>query len=343
MKHFISRLAIAAAVAALAAPACGSKQKGKASPHELDEAVAADRQLECNAGDISACIALARASCTDQVWQLDFEDSPALYVSDGGLARLDRPGMTLFSTNTAEWLACVDDCPGGDKAVCLPFGLEMDFSTVTGDTCQITHRDIHPWNGLDTKSMNMDCPDGTWEVSYVPELAEVQKALVAAGAVSATDMLAKVEGLVVNVSFSGIPITSVAKISKGSCRLFDLPEDHKIIRGRQAFADLRKMHPDLDAVVAAKLAAARSDDLEAKARMQIEPQLIELCTKSGFPVTSLEEMEACLNEVASARAMLARVTSLVLDRFARDIEPQLREQLRADYLGPLCKHFATPK
>jgi hypothetical protein len=338
MKHLISRLAVAAVAATLAVTACGSKQKGT-SPHDLDEAVEANRQVECNAGDISACVDLARAGCTDKVWQLDFEDSPALYLSDNGLARLDRPGMMLFSTNASEWMACVEKCPGGADAICLPFGLDMDFSTVTGDTCQVTHRDIHPWNGHDTKSMKMDCPDGTWEVSYVPELAPVQKALVRSGAVADTDMLAKVDGLVVNVSFSGIAITAVSKVSKGSCRLFDLPENHKVVRGRKAFDDLRKMHPKLDALVAAKLAEARSDDLETKARMQIEPQLIELCTKSGFPVSSLEEMETCLNEVATARAMLARVTSLVLDRFAKEIEPQLREQLRADYLGPLCKHF----
>ncbi len=329
------RLPLVMAAAWLAAAACGSTQKN--TKPAVDENT---QRLECEAGDMTSCIDLASTGCTE-AWEIDYEDSPPLYLTSSGLARLDRPGMTLFSTNTTEWLACVEACPDGVQKICLPFGMEMELATDSTPDCQQTIRDIHPWNGLPAKAVNLDCPDGTWELTYVPSLDAVQKALIASRAIKPDDLLSKIDGLVVKVSFSGVLMMSVANVSKANCSLFDYPTGYRVIRGRTAFDDLRAMHPELEIKINAALAAMRTgeNDPERQARREIMPQLIDLCGKAGYPTDTPEAVDTCANELPTARAALARVTSIMLDRFVKETEPALREKVREDYLAPLCEHF----
>jgi len=343
----ISNFAIGSAGVALAAfvavfVGCGGTQKKATSDQELDQAT--DKKAECESGDMGACVALARANCVDKAWSLEYADSPAVYVSESGLVRVDHQDMLLFSTNSREWLSCMATCPGTDaKNVCIPFGYDMQFDSQQGANCEKSERDAHPWNGHEAKTLQMDCQDGVWEITYVPEFLEVHKALIAAGTIKPDDLLASVGGLVVETSFSGFPLMSLASISKASCSLFSLPEGYETVQGKAAFDNLRDIHPGLEAKVETAIAALRDreDDPARLARKQLEPQLKTLCEKAGQPFETEADLDACVESQVAARALVAKVTARALDSFAQKAAPKFQEILKNDYVTPLCKRFTS--
>ncbi len=332
-----------ALAAILAAPAGGCGGSQKKSKSEQEAAASVDRKAECDAGDMGACVVLGREACVDKAWALEYADSPAVYVSASGLVRVDRHDMLMFSTNTEEWLSCMKSCPGTDaENVCIPFGHDMEFGTQQGENCERSERDSHPWNGHEAKTLQLDCQDGTWEITYVPEYLDVHKALIAAGIIDPGDLLATAEGLVVEASFSGYPLLSLASISKANCSLFALPQGYSVVAGKTAFEDLRKVQPELETKLQGALVAlrAREDDPARMARKHLEPQLESICEKAGLPFETEADLDACIEKNIAARALVAKVTARALDSFAHKAAPRAQEVLREEYVTPLCQRFA---
>jgi hypothetical protein len=155
-------------------------------------------------------------------------------------------------------------------------------------------------------------------------------------------MLAEVGGLVVKTSFSGYPLVQLTAVSKAHCSLFDLPKDYQITKGREAYEELRALQPELEVKLDNALAALREGEMspEQIARRGVEPQLRELCNQGGYPIKVAEDLDKCIEGLMPARALIAKVTTRALDRFAKEAGPKFQEVLREAYITPICEKFA---
>ncbi|HUH02804.1 MAG TPA: hypothetical protein VML75_12485 [Kofleriaceae bacterium] len=305
----------------------------------------AERQASCQAGDVASCIETARAECTDQAWQLEFDRPPSLYVTAQGLARMDRLNMMLLSTNTSEWLACIEECPGtGTRNVCIPFVLSVSFDLVDrrGESCEQAERDVHPWSGQPTRSRVRDCPGELAEITYVPSLAPVQQALIASGAVTKGSPL-DIDGLVVSLTVGGAPSLTIDNVGEAACSVFDLPAGYTLVRGAQAFERARVLQPELESQFndAQRVINRERDAALAGARARIQDDVRKVCQENGYDVDRDESFGGCTYELEAARAMIQKAISEELERVSAEIEPKIDAALKEHLIEPLCREFAA--
>lgn len=303
---------------------------------------AIDPAAACSGGDMASCIEVARAECTSEAWQVDFDRPPALYVTPGGLARLDRLNMMMLSTNAAEWLACIEECPGtGARNVCIPFVLDMRVELATRSGCQQSEREVLSWNGRTARTRLRDCPNELVELTYVPELAEVQRALVASKTFEAGGPL-DIDGLAVKLTVDGTPIMAVTRVGEANCSVFDVPAGYSLVRGAEPFKKARAMQPGLQKQFDDAQAELRRE-LEAAlraARAAIEPEVVRLCTARGYDMANENAATNCTVEHAEVRAVITKAVSAEMERARIEIEPQVDEALRKHVIEPLCTAFA---
>lgn len=318
---------------------------GPSHPAARPAAPPPDRKAACTAGDMASCVEEARTQCTDHAWQIEFDRPPALYVTPGGLSRLDRLNMVMLSTNTSEWLACIDDCPGtGTKNVCIPFVLPMHFELDKRSDCQETTRDVVDWNGHPAKSSLRDCPGELSEITYVPDLEDVQHALIAAGTLDQDGPLDQ-PGLVVKLNVGGAPVMTIASVQEAACSVFDVPAGYTLVRGSKPFEEARAMQPELERNFH-KAQAKLQQEIDAAvqaARSQVEPQVRKLCEENGYSVSDEESLATCTYQLEAARALLTKAVSEELERARLDAEPKLDAALRDQVIEPLCRKFAPAK
>ncbi len=301
------------------------------------------KQSDCDSGDEVSCVRLAQASCKD-VWQLEYDSLPPMYVADNGLTRLDYFGLALMGTNAKEWFACLDRCPGTNVSnICVPIGFDLSFAMDDDAKCQRTDRDVHPWNGHPTKSLLIDCPQQQAEVTYVPDLVAVQRALVAGKAIKKTDVLAKLSGLIVKLSLAGESDVGLERVQKAHCSVFRIPSGYRVVSGAKAFETIRAMHPGLQAaftnasndLVRRKVAEARRI-----ARKKIDTKLKKMCTDAGKDVSTEAKFRDCAQNIPGADAVETRIMTQETARIVQALTPKLESLLRRTYLEPVCKEFA---
>jgi len=304
-----------------------------------------DRKAACSAGDMASCVEEARARCTGHAWQIEFDRPPALYVTPTGLSRLDRLNMVMLSTNTSEWLACIDDCPGtGTKNVCIPFILPMHFELDARSDCQESVRDVVDWNGHPAKSRLRDCPGELSEITYVPDLDDVQRALMAAGTIDKDGPLNQ-SGLLVKLNVGGAPVMTISAVQEAACSVFDVPAGYTLVRGAKPFEEARAMQPELERNYR-KAQAELQREIDAAvqaARTRVEPQVRKLCGENGYGVSDEESLATCAYQLEGARALLTKAVSEELERARLDAEPKLDAALRDQVIEPLCRKFAPAK
>lgn len=305
----------------------------------------AERQASCQAGDVASCIESARAECVDSAWQLEFDRPPSLYLTAQGLARMDRLNMVMLSTNTSEWLACIEECPGvGTKNVCIPFVLNVSFDLVdrTGERCEQSERDVHPWSGQPTTSRVRDCPGELAEITYVPGLAQVQHALIAGGAIAKGSPL-DIDGLVVALTVGGAPVLTIDQVSEAACSVFDVPKGYTLVRGAEAFQRARAMQPELESKFndAQREIQRERDAALASARARIQGDVRTICEENGYKVDADESFGGCTYELEAARAIIQKAISEELERVSAEIEPKIDAALKQHLIEPLCREFAS--
>ena len=325
-------------VALLVVTACG----GSTSTPQPADKPAIDAPAACSGGDMAACVEVARAACTGDAWQVDFDRPPALYVAPSGLARLDRLNMVLLSTNSAEWLACIEECPGtGTRNVCIPFVLDMRVELAPRKGCTESEREVLEWNGRPARTKLRDCPDELAEITYVPGLAGVQKSLVASKTIEAGGPL-DIGGLVVKLTVAGTPVMTVSKVGEADCSVFDVPANYQLVRGAAPFEKARAMQPQLQREFDEAQAALRRE-LEAAisaARARVEPEVRDLCKSKGFNPDDGEALAQCTVENEEVRAIITKAVSEEMERARIEAEPKVDDALRKHVIEPLCREFA---
>jgi hypothetical protein len=328
----------AAWIALALVTACSSSPKKETGP----AVSAVDKKAACDAGDMASCVETARAACAGEAWQVEFDRTPSFYVTDNGLARLDRLNMVLLSTNAAEWLACIEECPGtAASKVCIPFVLDMRVPVESRTGCKVSDRDVTPWNGRAAKTRLRDCPGEIAEITYVPELANVQQALVAAKAFESGGPL-DISGLVVRLTVDGTPIMAIDQVGEANCNVFDVPDGYSLVRGAEPFEKARAMQPRLQAAFDEAQAELRRE-LEAalrSARARVEPEVRRLCGDAGYKVDDEQSLGLCTYELEAARALITKAISEEMERARLAAEPKVDAALREHVIEPLCREFA---
>ncbi len=206
----------------------------------------------CANGDRSACLQEARNECGESVWYLAYENPnsdyfPPIYVASNGLIRIDYYGMALLGTNAHDWITCLEECPGSwIKNVCLPIIFDLGFQEFSQAECEVQERDVDTWNKFNAKSLLIDCAKSNTEITFIPDLVHVQKALIASGAIKADSDFAKINGLVVSMSHDGEQILALEKVSDVHCAVFNVPDDFRVKAIAKDFAALNILHPQFE-------------------------------------------------------------------------------------------------
>ncbi|HLU64740.1 MAG TPA: hypothetical protein VKZ63_00605, partial [Kofleriaceae bacterium] len=207
---------------AIALAACGGGQGGGA---EADAPVAAPPGEECRAGDVAACLADARGACGGEHAgrRLRYGGLPPLAIGPAGLVAVEHLGGRWISTDATRWLACYEECPGGGGGrICFPLvtPLRVSWSAATG--CDERAEPAPPWRGMASEVTVLSCPDGESRLRRVPELDPVRRDLVRAGVIEEQDALARLDGLVVEMSAGGAIDSALEEIGPADCSAFDL-------------------------------------------------------------------------------------------------------------------------
>lgn len=343
---------ILSAVAAVALFACGPSQSkdttkpggGTGTDTEPKPMSSPELTAACQGGDQVSCVKASQQTCGNNVWQLEFDNLPTIYVADNGLIRVDYFGLALIGTNSSQWLACLQQCPDSNvNNVCVPFGFDLKFAMASGGKCESSSRDIHPWNALATKSLTIDCPDQRAEVAYVPELLAVQKALVASRSIAKEDPLASVEGLMVKLSVGGDTEYALDRVSKGHCSVFGIPKGYRVIGGAQAFTDIKAMHPQLEGKFKAasnQLVQTKLSEARAVARKKINAKVRTQCTKAGKDVSTPEKLRECARNLDGIDALETAILTRETAKMVQSLTPKLEAVLRREYVKPVCEKFA---
>lgn len=331
------------AAAAAATAACGSSSGARRSdgPQEATD--------PCRRGPTAECLAARTRDCRGPAHRLTYDTLPPLTVGPGGLVRVDHLGGTLIGVDSTRWLACFAGCPeGGPEKVCFPLALPLRLSWNAAATdCRTSERAADPWQGRASRVLDLGCPDGATSIRFVPDLDRARRDLVVAGAIDGTDVLARLDGLAVELRAGETVQSRLDSAGEAGCDAFALPAGYRVIA---AAADLDELE-----AAAAGPASALADEVEkiraavavqavARAKAEILPRFRaekgEDCRARGFDPADESRLEACAAASKETevpfRAAVARETA----RLLADRRAELDALTRRLLVAPICRHYA---
>jgi hypothetical protein len=327
-------------LALLLIAACGGSSAGRETPPPPDP---------CDGDQVSECLAEKRRACRDgEVHRLVYDTLPPLTVGPGGLVRVDHVGGRLLGVDSSRWLACFEACPeGGASRVCIPVGLPMHLAWTADPACESRERDAEPWQGRPSRALDLACPDGEVSLRHVPELDRVRRNLVAAGAIDSGNVLARLDGLVVEISAGASVQARLESVEAAGCDAFAPPPGYRVIGDSEAFGALESVASEHAATLAAeiqKVQAAVGIQAVARAKAELLPRFRaehgEACRARGFDPADDARLEACaagMRETeAPFRAAVGRETTRLLAERRGELDGLTRKLL----ITPLCRHYS---
>ena len=301
----------------------------------------------CREGDVASCLTLQRDACAagDRIWQLDYDGLFPLHVAASGMIRVDYLDSMLLGVNSADWLACMDSCPGTDLSnVCIPFRMPVTFNLDYEPGCTITDGDADQWHGQAARRLDVSCDEQrTASVTYVPAQARVRDALIAAEAIDGDSRLARLNGLAVHMTAAEHDLFRVQSIADAECSAFDVPSGYRVLAGSDRYDELQLLHPRLHARfkrASKDLSEDLSTQLLGELIAEAAPELQQRCAGLALPSETADELAQCYDRSPELRTWLRNVFA---ERFAQlhtAMLPQLEALMRAEYVEPLCRHYA---
>lgn len=337
MRRRASLLALAAA-----AVACGTSSGARTAdtPEEASE--------PCRPGATAECLAGRLRTCRGPAHRLAYDTLPPVTVGPGGLLRVDDLGGTLLGVDSTRWLACFAACPeGGPERVCFPLALPLRLSWNPATGCQKSERAAEPWQGRESRALDLACPDGATSIRFVPALDGVRRQLVAAGAIDGADVLASIDGLAVEMRAGDTVQTRLESAGDAACSTFAPPAGYRLIGSASDFAELEAAAAEPASALAdevEKIRAAVAVQAVARAKAEILPRFRaekgEDCRARGFDPADDARLEACAvaskETEAPFRAAVGRETARLLAARRAELDALTRKLL----VAPICRHYA---
>jgi hypothetical protein len=326
----------------LLAAACGSSSSARSTdaPEEARD--------PCRPGPTAECLAARLETCRGPAHRLSYDTLPPLTVGPGGLVRVDDLGGTLIGVDSTRWLACFATCPdGGPAKVCFPLALPLGLSWSPAAGCQKVEREAAAWQGHAARSLDLTCPDGATTIQFVPDLDRARRDLVAAGAIDGSDVLASIDGLVVELRAGETVESRLEAAADASCDAFRLPAGYRVFGSASDFGELEAAASGPASALATeveKIRAAVAVKAVANAKAELLPRFRaekgEDCRARGFDPADEARLEACAaaskETEAPFRAAVARETGRLLAERRADLDELTRKLL----VAPVCKHYA---
>jgi hypothetical protein len=321
---------------------------GSSAPTVPDEPAPPQTPTQaCAAGDVESCLALrgARCSTDDRMWNVRYDGFFPLRVASGGMIRVDYLDSVLLGVNSADWLACMDSCPGTDiDDVCIPFRMPVAFNLDYEPGCEVTDNDAAPWQGHDARRLDVSCDEErTASLTYVPGRARVRDALIGVDAIGRDSRLARLNGLVVHMTAADNELFSVQSIDDATCGDFQVPAGYRVLAGADRFDELQLLHPRLDArfkLASKDLREDLSTQLLGELLEESATQLRERCAALGAAGDTADQLADCYDRHADVRTWLSSVFAERFKELHVAMLPQLDALMREEYVEPLCRHYA---
>lgn len=328
----------------LAAAACG----GSRSPGR-DERPAG--VALCRPGATTGCLADRARTCRaspDRALRLAYDTLPPVTVGPGGLVRVDHLGGSLYGVDSTRWLACFAECPeGGPTRVCFPLALPLRLSWPTAAGCQRRERDSEPWQDLPTRTLDLACLDGASSIRFVPGLDRARRNLVAAGAIDGSDLLAKIDGLALEMRAGESLQSRLTAAAEAGCETLAPPAGYRIIGSSEAFGELEAAASEPASALAAEvetIRAAVAVQAVARAKAELLPRFRaehgEECRTRGFDPADDARLEACAAATPATEAPFRAAVSRETAALLADRRAELDALTRRLLVAPICRHYA---
>lgn len=328
----------------LVALACG----GSGSRGQAERPPPADL---CRTGATPRCLAERARTCRasgDGALRLAYDTLPPLTVGPGGLVRVDHLGGTLLAVDSTRWLACFAECPeGGPKKVCFPLALPLRLSWQAGTGCTTSERAAEAWQGRPARVVDLTCTDGASSILLVPGLDRARRDLVAAGAIDGSDLLARIDGLAVDLRAGETSQSRLGSVAAAGCDAFAPPAGYRVVGDPDAFGELEEAAAGPASALAAeveKIRAAVAVQAVNRAKAELLPRFRsergEECRARGFDPADDARLEACAAATPATEAPFRAAVGRETARLLADRRAELDALTLRLLVAPVCRHYA---
>lgn len=315
-------------------------------------AIDRDERVEdpCRSGtQVRACLEQQRAACdAGQVTRLAYDTLPPITVGPRVL-RLDHLGGRLLGSDATRWLACFESCPdGGGERVCFPLSLPLRLSWSAAAGCQRDDREGAPWNGVASRVLALDCPEGPAEIRYLPSLERVASELVRTHAIEAEDVLARIEGVPVEMRAGDTVHSRLLAADAAGCDAFDLPAGYHVVGDAQTFTELERVSSEHAAILAAEVEKVRGQvaiTAVKRAKADLLPRFRishgDACRALGRDPEIDADLEACAAQLPETEVPFRAAVGRETARLLAERRAELDELTRRLLVAPMCRHYAA--